>query len=147
VKAVVDANVWLAAFDAAEPDHFDSAAFLREAAVQGIAFMAPAIVPAEVAAATARRSRDSQKGEQAMTRLPQTPGLQFVELTIPRAEQAGRSASRHFLKGADSIYAALAFELGAELVTLDGELLTRTSGALTTLTPADWLVRHSAAQP
>ena len=75
------------------------------------------------------------------------PGMQFTDLTVERAAEAGKTACRLFLKGADSVYAALAAELSAELVTLDRELRERTASELTSLSPAEWLARHVPASP
>ena len=46
---------------------------------------------------------------------------------------------RHFLRAADAIYVTTARESKSTLVTLDEEMLSRGPGAVTTLTPADWL--------
>lgn len=146
MRVVVDASVWLSASDSTEDGHEESVAFLSEAAAQGCRFSEPGLVLAEVAAATARKSRDSQKGEDAMAALQRTPGIEFIELTILRAEQAGKCASRYFLRGADSVYAALASEFGAELVTLDGELKDRSAGEVSALSPAEWLGLHMPSQ-
>ncbi len=145
MRVVVDASVWLSASDSTEDGHEESVAFLSEAAAQAFRFSEPGLVPAEMAAATARMSRDSQKGEDAMAALQRTPGIEFIELTILRAEQAGKCASRYFLIGADSVYAALASEFGAELVTLDGELQERSAGEVKSLSPTQWLGLHMPA--
>lgn len=142
MKVVVDANVWLAAFDSAEPGHLQSTAFLDEAAAQNIEFVGPVIVLVEVAAATLRKSRISEKGILAMKELHQIPGIQFLDFTLASAEEAGESASRLFLKGADSIYVTLASELEAELVTLDREIQERAAGELSVFSPAGWLARN-----
>ena len=147
MRVVVDASVWLSASDPKEDGHEESVAFLSEAAAQAFRFSEPGLVLAEVAAATARKSRDAQKGRDAMAALQRTPGIEFIELTILRAEQAGECASRHFLRGADSVYAALASELGAELVTLDGELQERSAGEVRALSPKEWIGAHLPSQP
>lgn len=147
MRAVVDANVWIAAFDPAEPHYADSIAFLNEAAAQNAGLFGPSLILPEVAATCARVARDVRKGEEAIARLQQIPGMQFAHLTAERAAEAGKMASRLFLKGADSFYAALAAELGAELVTLDRELRERTIGELTSLSPVEWLARHVPKSP
>jgi len=48
-------------------------------------------------------------------------------------------ASVHRLRGADSVYAAVARRHGAILITLDRQQLERGSSSLSVLTPADAL--------
>jgi predicted nucleic acid-binding protein len=73
----------------------------------------------------------------AVLRVLALPGLKLVALSEGLAQQAARRASRHFLKGADAIYVALAASSKAPLVTLDDEMLERGAEAVKTLTPAD----------
>jgi len=51
------------------------------------------------------------------------------------------------LRGADSVYAAVALEYGCDLVSLDREHLTRLVSVVPTVTPADALARLRAAGP
>ena len=46
------------------------------------------------------------------------------------------------LRGADAVYIALAVEFGATVITWDAEMLTRGAGAVSVLTPSDWLASH-----
>lgn len=146
MKAVVDANVWLAASRPEEPSHREAAAFLREAIAQGVELLEPVLVLPEVAGTAARSSRDATEGREATERLAKTPGVQFYDVTCLRAERAAGFASRLFLKGADSVYAVLAAELGTELVTLDLELHQRAGAELPALSPTERLARHAPAQ-
>jgi predicted nucleic acid-binding protein len=143
VKAVVDANIWLAASDPHEPFHTDSAAFLRAAITQSVEFIEPNLALVEVAASTARRTQDAAVGHEAANRLKRAPGVQFFDLDIVRAESASDFASRLFLRGADATYAALAHEHQCGLVTLDEELRARASSEVATFTPAEWIAKHA----
>lgn len=145
MKAVVDANVWLAASDAREPFHADSAAFLLTAIKQGVEFIEPSLALVEVAASTARRTQDAADGHEAANRFKRAPGVQFFGLDAARAESASDLASRLFLRGADATYAALAHEHQSGLVTLDSELRLRASAEVTTFTPAEWLAQHTVS--
>jgi predicted nucleic acid-binding protein len=53
-------------------------------------------------------------------------------------------AARCRLRGADAIYVALAEELDQPLVTLDQEILDRSSGVIGTTTPAVWMHSQSS---
>ncbi len=52
------------------------------------------------------------------------------------ARASADSATRNRLRGADAVYAAVAVQFGCDLVSLDGEHLTRLAGVVRTLTPA-----------
>jgi predicted nucleic acid-binding protein len=139
--------VWLAAYEPDEPFHAEAIAFLREARALAVEFLLPAMVIAEIAASSARRTRDASDGLRAIERVQRTPGVHFFGLSQERAVSAGELASRCFLKGADSTYAALALAEKADLVSLDRELRTRAAPEIATFTPAEWLARHVPTQP
>ena len=107
--------------------------------------LCPVVVLPETAAAIARLTRDSGKGEVAVLRVLALPGLRLVPLSEALAKQSARLASRHFLKGADSIYVALAAQSKVPLVTLDDEMLDRGAAAVRAMTPTDWLRQFAGA--
>lgn len=135
MEVVVDANVWLSAISAREPDHEHSARFLREAVVRHMVFLLPAWLLPEVAGTVARRTRDSADGLALAEQLLRLPNARFFELNRTRAAEAARLASRLFLRGADAQYAALAVEHRVPLVTLDRELHERAAAQYECLTP------------
>lgn len=140
MKLVVDASVFVAAADKADTAHAKAKEFLAHAASSlGWRVLCPALVLPETAAAIARLTRDSGKGDVAALRVLALPGLRLVALSEGLARQAARRASRYFLKGADAIYVALAATAKAPLITLDEEMLERGAAAAKTMTPADWL--------
>ncbi len=67
------------------------------------------------------------------------PGMTLVPLDQQRAQQAAYIGATYRLRGADSVYVALAAEFGATVITWDTEMLTRGAGAVSVLTPGDWL--------
>jgi predicted nucleic acid-binding protein len=51
-------------------------------------------------------------------------------------------ATHHRLRGADSVYVAVAEAANATLITWDDEMLERGAGVVTTLTPLQWIAEH-----
>lgn len=147
MRAAVDASVWLAALDAREPFHADSEAFLLMAIRRTVEFIEPSLALVEVAASSARRTRDAAEGRDAAERLKRVPRVQFFDLDVVRAESASDLASRLFLRGADATYAALALEHQSSLVTLDGELHMRAAVEVSTFKPAEWLAQYAVTRP
>ena len=141
VDAVVDANVWLSATDAREPGHKHSARFLREALARQVVFLLPSVLLPEVAGTASRRTQDPSDGLAMIEQLLRLPNARFFDLNIARARAAARLGSMLFLRGADALYAALAVEHHASLVTLDRELRKRNAGQFECLTPEEWVAR------
>lgn len=134
----VDANIWVAGFDATDAFHGGSVTFLREVTRRGMPIYGPAFVLVEVACVVARRFRNPAVGAQASAgiaahRLVRIRPLDDATLTL-----AARIGSQRFLRGADALYAATAQLAGAALVTWDNELIQR-AGALT---PTAWLAAN-----
>jgi len=131
---VIDASVWVAAFDPSEVDHAASVAFLREVEGSGTALVIPAFGIVEMGCAIARRTGSRAMAEQAIrimvsnTRLSVAP-IHDEMLTLALDIGIGRR-----LRGADAVHAAAAAHIGGQLITWDRELLERADA----LTPAAW---------
>ena len=85
----------------------------------------PALFMAEIAGAISRRTGDPNNGIGAIILIRTVPDIQTVAVDQLLGEHAARIASKFALRGADSIYLALAVNFGAPLVTWDLELLAR----------------------
>jgi len=133
--ATVDANIWVAGFDATDVFHLQSVAFLRETTRRGILPSGPAFVLVEVACVIARRFRDPSAGARAATGVLTHGLIRIVPLDETMVALATRLGSQQFLRGADALYAATAQVTGDVLVSWDHELIQR-AGALS---PTDWL--------
>lgn len=68
--------------------------------------------------------------------------MRLVTLSIPLAERAAQIAAVQRLRGADSVYVAVAEEFATTLITWDSEMLQRGAALVTTMTPDDWLKAH-----
>ncbi|MGH7658556.1 MAG: type II toxin-antitoxin system VapC family toxin [Gemmatimonadales bacterium] len=134
----LDANIWVAAFDARDRFHEGSVNFLRAAALKGLALHGPAFVTLEVACALARRAGDSAAGNVVYEHLRAHPTLVLHPLDNRFLDAAHEIGIRHLLRGADALYAATARILDAPLVTWDDELVQRTGA----LTPDAWIANN-----
>jgi predicted nucleic acid-binding protein len=133
---IVDANVWVAAFDATDRFHADSAAFLYALANLGIGARAPAILVLEVACALARRFGDASIGRETAAKLQEHPMLRLEPLGGRLLSEAMRVGTANRLRAADALYAATAtMTRDGALVSWDLELIER-AGAFT---PPVWL--------
>jgi predicted nucleic acid-binding protein len=71
--------------------------------------------------------------------------MRLAGISASLATHAAELAGRHRLRGADSVYVAVACAYGADLITLDHEMLARGAAAVPTFAPMDWLGRHGTA--
>lgn len=132
---VLDANVWVAAFDAADPFHRESVEVLAEAGQQGTRLAGPAYVVLESACALARRLGDADLARAAGAKLAEHPALHLEPLTSDLLAQAERIGIERRLRAADALYAATAAQLRCPLLSWDEELIAR-GGARS---PREWL--------
>jgi predicted nucleic acid-binding protein len=74
---------------------------------------------AEVGGAITRRTGESSLGNRAISVLEDLPGLRLVEMDYELMHTAARLAAELGLRGADSLYVAVAHQLSLPLVSLD----------------------------
>ena len=122
---VVDASVWVSAYDPGDAFHGESALFLARLAEDERAVWALELVLAEVACAVARRTGHARAGERAAALLAAYPGLALQPLDGRCLRLAIRLGCRHALRAADAIYLAVARLHGARLITWDREMIAR----------------------
>ena len=135
---VLDANLWVAAFDPADPFHGDSVALFRAAGERGLPLAGPAYVVLESVCALARRLGDSRSARAAGEKMAAHPALHLEPLTDALLAEAELLGVERHLRGADALYAATAARLGWPLLSWEAELITR-GGALS---PRDWLAAN-----
>lgn len=132
---VLDANLWVAAYDPEDRFHAESVQVFQAALRRGVGLAGPSYVVLESICALARRVGDSEAARAAREKMIGHPALQLEaisEALLATAEQLGVDRG---LRGADALYAATAARLGCPLLSWDSELVTR-AGALS---PHDWL--------
>ena len=96
----------------------------------------PNLVLAEVAGAISRTRQTPAQAQAFAITLSRLPHVTVRVLGEGCALHALTLAAAHGLRGADAVYAAVAYEAGSTLVTLDNEHLTRLVTLITVCTPA-----------
>jgi len=145
MSVTIDASVFVAAARAAEEQHDTSRSFLERLDATQVPIYCPVLAVPECAAAIARRTGDADLAKEVIAVVETLPRLCFVDLDLSAAREAAGLAIALRLRGADSVYVAVAHTLGSELITWDAEMLERASAVVRTMTPADWLAQQSAA--
>lgn len=140
----IDASVWINSFDQQEHGHEMSRHFLMVLGQQDIQISAPYLLLPEVSGAISRTRKNIEQAQNFAFKLTQLPNLTLLALDGLLGQQALQLAAKHKLRGADAIYAAVALKTNHILVSLDNEHLSRLTGILTVLTPAEVLQTLSA---
>ena len=141
---VLDANLWIAAFDPSDAFHDDSVAVLAEAARLALPLAGPSFVVLESTCALARRVSDPRFAQAAGAQMAAHPALHLEPLSEELLAEAERLGIERRLRGADALYLATATKLGCPLLSWDEELIAR-GGAQS---PRDWLaVSHGVRDP
>ncbi|MCK9566529.1 MAG: type II toxin-antitoxin system VapC family toxin [Methanothrix sp.] len=133
MKWVIDASVFVASARSDEPNYQMSREFLRK--TQNYEIYCPTLVLAECAAAISRQTDDPSLAEELVGIIIDLPAINLILLDLPLAIKASTMALKYRLRGADSVYVAVAAAFDAALVTWDKEMLKRGSMAVETSTP------------
>jgi len=144
---VADASFWVAAFLAQDAHHDQSARLLRRMVTDDIPVSSPTLALVELAGALARRTGSEPLAESAIRYLKGQSWLTLLPLSIAFSETAASVAITCSLRGADAVYVALARQESAPLITLDDEMLKRSTPAILAMTPGDWLRQNPGDRP
>jgi predicted nucleic acid-binding protein len=139
LRYTVDASVFVNAFNRHEEGHAESLAILAAIQDHGDPVIVPTLLLPEVASAVARASDDSAGAVQYADATAALPHLTIVALSSTMARQAAQLAAVHRLRGADSVYVAVARRYGTTLVSRDDEQRSRASAVIPSQTPEDAL--------
>ena len=115
---VVDASVWVSRLVAGDVFHEPVKKWMNERLETGDVFLSPSLLLAEVGGAISRRTT-SALGLKAIDAIQSLPGLQLVEMEGALVREAAHLAAELGLRGADSMYVAVAARLELPLLTLD----------------------------
>ena len=138
MNCTLDASVLVASSRVQEPGYAASRRLLDEERSRGVTFFCPVLVLPESAAAVARATDDLAKAVRMVRDIRSLPRLRLVPIDDAMATRAAEIAMTRRLRGADSVYVAVAEAFGATLITWDAEMLERAPAVVPTLTPADW---------
>ena len=125
---VVDASLWVARLVPQDAFHASARAWMEARLLEGTEFVAPALLLAEIAGAISRRTGDALLATQAVELLEHLPGLRLVEMDGALLKEAAQLAAELGLRGADSVYVAVASRLNIHLATLDADQRLRAGG-------------------
>lgn len=128
---VVDASVWVSRLVLKDVFHSLVRVWMQNQRDQGVTFLSPALLLPEVAGAISRRTGDAKLARQALDNLQNLPGLRLVQMDQPIVQDASRLAASLGLRGADSVYVAVAARLNLPLATLDADQQERAASVIT----------------
>jgi predicted nucleic acid-binding protein len=146
MNCTIDASVFVAAVRMEEEHYAVSRRFLHYVRAQAVNVFCPNLVLPECAAAIARPTGDSALAEELVALIESFLGLRLVTPELPLARRAAQIAIAHRLRGADSIYVAVAEVSNSLLITWDAEMLERGPAVVPTITPAQWLAEQGISK-
>lgn len=131
----VDASVFVNALSPDEDGSDDSAEFISQLKIEGVAIIQPTLFIPEVIASIARKQDSTEIALEVHHELGKIANLTLVDLDNDFVNFASEVAANHRLRGSDAVYAAVALRFGTELVTLDREQLDRLPKVLSVRKP------------
>ena len=145
MNLTVDASVFVAASRSDEAHYPASHQFLQQVRAQQCDLFCPTLLLPECAAAIARPTADARLAEELVSLVETFPRQQLIPLDVPLAPRAVQIAKDHRLRGADSVYMAVAATFSTKLIVWDAEMLARGTDVVTTMTPLEWMEEQAAS--
>lgn len=139
MNGTVDASVFVTAARSIEKHYSVSLEFLKQLQERAVNIFCPTLVLVECSAAIARQTDEPVLAEEIVTLIESFSSLHLISLAIPRARRAAHIAATYRLRGADSVYVAVAEEFSATLITWDAEMLQRCPAIVPVITPSGWM--------
>ena len=133
---VIDSSVWVSWLLGQDVHHQTSRQWMARTLAAGETLVVPSLALAEIAGAFARRTGQSAYGQRSVRQLLRLSVLRVEPVDRALGMVAASVAADLQLRGADAIFAALAYRLGTSLVTWDQELATRARPLVVTQAPA-----------
>jgi len=127
---VVDASIWVSRLVPQDEHHERCQKWLLAQRAAGVTLVSPSLLLPEVAGAISRRTGDAALADRAVQNLQALPSLRLIEMNQSVIQTAAQLASRCGMRGADSVYAAVAHQLNIPLATLDIDQRTKASKVL-----------------
>ena len=137
--SVVDASVWVSSLITEDVNHEASRRWIDRQMAEGRPLYGPWILLPEVTGAVARRVGLGALAQWVQHQIDGYLGRLLIldDLNEELARESARLAIALGLRGADSVYVAVAVRRGVRLVTWDREQRERSSAVVPTVTPAD----------
>ena len=131
----IDASVWISSLLGADSNHRAARTWINNHIAGGGYFVAPTLLVIETSATISRVTQNASSGLAAATHLYSFPLMRLVPMDQLLVDDAVDIATRFHMRGADSLYVAVARQLGIPLVTFDHEQLTRPATIIFTIQP------------
>lgn len=125
MRYLLDASVFISAIQKTETNHRVAKTVLGIVQSENIGLVAHALFFFEVHSTLQRKSGDSSKWAKALAYAKALPVAKFAGIDQRLFLNQERLLSTLGLKGADSVYVAIAAEHKANLITFDKEILER----------------------
>jgi predicted nucleic acid-binding protein len=116
---VIDASIIVSSYFEREKFHKRAKKFFQKIIEAKETILLPEIAFPEIASAIARGTNDPQYALNFCEELRRLPNFVFIPVDESISQFSVEIASKYFLKGADSIYVAVAYKYSAALCTLD----------------------------
>lgn len=135
----IDANVFVAAEIRSEPEYTTARRLIADVLGRGLQLHLPWLAVVEASVAVGRRLGSEKAATKLADAISTFPGVVLHPLDRELALLSIAVGANCRLRGADSVYAAVAKRHGTVFITCDDELRRRTAGTIEALTPETWL--------
>ncbi|HJS19043.1 MAG TPA: type II toxin-antitoxin system VapC family toxin [Anaerolineales bacterium] len=116
---VLDASVWVSRLVESDEFHVPVKDWMNAQREQDATFISPSLLLAEVGGVISRVTGKPELGLNAIWKIENLPGVRIVDMEKSLMDEASHIAARYGLRGADSVYVAVASTLKIPLVTFD----------------------------
>ena len=116
---VLDASVWVSRLVESDEFHVVVKNWMNAQREQGATFVSPSLLLAEVGGVVSRVTGKPELGLNAIQKIENLPDVRIVDMDKTLMDDASRIAAKYGVRGADSVYIAVASTLSIPLVTFD----------------------------
>ncbi len=127
---VVDASVWVSRLVESDEFHIFVKDWMNSQREQGTTFVSPSLLLAEVGGVISRVTGKPELGLSAIQKIENLPNIRIVDMDKSLMDDASRIAAKYGVRGADSVYVAVASTLNIPLVTFDIDQREKASKAV-----------------
>lgn len=131
---VVDASVWVSRLIESDEFHMAVKNWMNSQREQDTTFVSPSLLLAEVGGVISRVTGKPELGLNAIQKIENLPDVRIVEMDKALMNEASRIAAQYGLRGADSVYVAVASTLKIPLVTFDVDQREKASKVVEVIT-------------
>lgn len=124
---VVDASVWVSRLVESDEFHMPVKDWMNAQREQNTTFVSPSLLLAEVGGVISRVTGKPELGLNAIRKIENLPDVRIVDMNKALIDEASRIAAKYGVRGADSVYIAVASTLNIPLVTFDIDQRERAS--------------------